>query len=65
MAKRRPNREPKRLWQPWTEEELELIMTSNKPDKELAKKLGRSVSAIHNKRHTIYNQELKEARGEN
>lgn len=40
--------------QPWSEEEERLIMGSDLKDKVLSIKIGRTVSAIHNRRYAIY-----------
>lgn len=39
----------------WTNEEIELITASTLNDRELAKKLGRSVQAIQGKRYRLKN----------
>ena len=42
--------------QPWSAEEERQIMESDLKDKALAIKLGRTVSAIHNRRGLLYDR---------
>lgn len=42
----------------WTEEEKEIIMTSEKTDKELSVELGRTISSITNQRFLIRNEKI-------
>lgn len=55
MAKRAVKDKYSNSYSEWTEKEKELIMTSKLPDREIANKIGRSVSSIHNQRFLIRN----------
>lgn len=58
MAKRQVKRSPetKKAYVEWTDQEDELVMNSDLPDKEIARQLQRSIASIHNRRYVLRNR---------
>lgn len=59
MALRSTHDQYARQGERWTEQEVEIIMASNKSDRDISKKIKRSIASIVNKRHDIRKERKK------